>query len=68
MTRKTFYAVHRYEIVPCHLIARKDRRDGLRYAADSRRDSRRFSSAFGTKEEAAEAVAAYERKMQSLKD
>ena len=40
--RKVFYAVHDYEIIPCHIIARKDRDGRGKYGANSKRDKRRF--------------------------
>jgi len=59
--RKTYYAIHDYEIIPCHLIARKDRIDERRYAANSKRDKRRFVEAFETLEEAQKKLAIFER-------
>lgn len=61
--RKTYYAVHHYEIIPCHLIAKKDRSDGGKYAANSKRDKRRFAEAFATREEAQDRVVKYEEYM-----
>jgi len=58
--RKTFYAVHDYEIIPCHLIAKKDRTDGRKYAANSKRDKRRFQTAYANPDDAHNAVAQYE--------
>ena len=58
--RQTFYAVHDYEIIPCHLIAKKDRYDGRKYAANSKRDKRRFQNAYPNREDAENAVAQYE--------
>ena len=58
--RQTFYAVHDYEIIPCHLIAKKDRYDGRKYAANSKRDKRRFQNAYFNREDAENAVAQYE--------
>lgn len=58
--RKTFYAVHDYEIIPCHLIAKKDRTDGRKYAANSKRDKRRFETAYESINEARDKVAAFE--------
>lgn len=43
---KIYYATHNYEIIPCHLIARKDRDARGKYAANSKRDNRRFNTAF----------------------
>lgn len=61
--RKIFYAVHDYEIIPCHLINKKDRHDGRRYAANSKRDKRRFQTAFETREEAMKKIVVFERYM-----
>lgn len=58
--RQTFYAVHDYGIIPCHLIAKKDRYDGRKYAANSKRDKRRFQNAYSNREDAENAVAQYE--------
>lgn len=44
--RKIYYAVHCGEIVPCHLIAKKDRDERGAYAANSKRDKRRFQVAY----------------------
>ena len=60
LMRQTFYAVHDYEIIPCHLIAKKDRYDGRKYAANSKRDKRRFQNAYSNREDAENAVAKYE--------
>lgn len=49
---KTYYAVQGIEVVPCHIIAKKDRTDGRKFAADSRRDSRRFAFAYPDREAA----------------
>ena len=57
--RQVFWAVHDYEIIPCHLIAKKDRYDGRKYAANSRRDKRRFQNAYSSRENAENAVAQY---------
>ena len=61
--RKTFYAVHDYEIIPCHLIAKKDRDGRGKYAANSKRDKRRFETAYESKDDAMEQTAKYERYM-----
>lgn len=61
--RKTFYAVHDYEIIPCHLIAKKDRDGRGKYAANSKRDKRRFQTAYESKDDAMEQTAKYERYM-----
>lgn len=53
---KTYYAVQGIEIIPCHVIAKKDRTDGRKFAADSRRDFRRFASAFPDRGEAEQEV------------
>lgn len=60
----TYYAAHNYEIIPCHLVAPKDRDSRGKYAANSKRDNRRFQVAYATIEEAREKVAEYEVKMQ----
>lgn len=65
MERQIFYATHGYEIIPCHVIAKKDRIDGRQYAANSKRDKRRFQTAYATIEEAREKVVEYENKMRS---
>lgn len=61
--RKVFYAVHRNEVVPCHLIAKKDRDGRGKYAANSKRDKRRFQTAYESKDDAMEQTAKYERYM-----
>ena len=60
MARQVFYAVHGYEVIPCHLIAKKDRDGRGKYAANSKRDKRRFQTAYADPEEAHNAVARYE--------
>jgi len=60
MARQVFWAVHNYEIIPCHLIAKKDRDGRGKYAANPRRDKRRFQSAFADPEEARKKVIEYE--------
>lgn len=60
---RNYYAVHNYEIIPCHLIAKKDRYDGRKYAANSKRDKRRFAEASATLEEAQDKVIKYEEYM-----
>lgn len=44
--RKVYYAVHQTEIVKCHLIAKKDRDGRGAFAANSKRDKRRFQVAY----------------------
>ena len=61
--RKVFYAVHDYEIIPCHIIARKDRDGRGKYGANSKRDKRRFMDAYESLEQAQAEVARYERYM-----
>lgn len=61
--RKVFYAVHDYEIIPCHLIAKKDRDGRGKYAANSKRDKRRFHTAYENRDDAVEQVVKYERYM-----
>lgn len=63
--KKVFYAAHCYEIIKCHLIAKKDRDGRGKYAANSKRDKRRFQIAFPTYEEAQEKVIEYAEKMKS---
>lgn len=57
---QTFYAVHDYEIIPCHFIARKDRDGRGKYAANSKRDKRRFQTAYTNMGDAQKAVIQYE--------
>lgn len=61
--RTVFYAVHRNEIIPCHLIAKKDRDGRGKYAANSKRDKRRFQTAYENRDDAIEQVVKYERYM-----
>ena len=61
--RTVFYAVHRNEIIPCHLIAKKDRDGRGKYAANSKRDKRRFQTAYENRDDAVEQVVKYERYM-----
>ena len=61
--RKTFYAVHDYEIIPCHLIAKKDRDGRGKYGANSKRDKRRFQTAYENRDDAIEQVIKYARYM-----
>ena len=61
--RKIFYAVHDYEVIPCHLVAKKDRDHRGKYAANSKRDKRRFQTAYESKDEAMEQTAKYEMYM-----
>ena len=63
MTRQVFWAVHDYEVIPCHLIAKKDRDGHGKYAANSKRDKRRFQTAYSNPEDARKAVAQYEKCM-----
>lgn len=63
MARQVFWAVHDYEVIPCHLIARKDRDGRGKYAANSKRDKRRFQTAFVNPEDAYKAVVQYESYM-----
>jgi hypothetical protein len=58
--RRTYYAVYRNEVIPCHLIAKKDRDWRGAFAANSKRDKRRFLIAYDTIEEAIQKVAEYE--------
>jgi hypothetical protein len=63
--RKTYYAVYRNEIVPCHLIAKKDRDWRGAFAANSKRDKRRFLTVYDTIEEATRKAAEYETKIKN---
>ena len=63
MARQVFWAVHDYAIIPCHLIAKKDRYDGRKYAANSKRDKRRFQNAYDNIEDARNEVVKYEQYM-----
>lgn len=63
--KKIFYAVNGYTITPCHLVAPKDRDSRGKYAANSKRDKRRFQTAYETKEEAEAKVIEYEERMKS---
>lgn len=58
--RQVFWAVHKYEVIPCHIIAKKDRDGRGKYAANSKRDKRRFQSAYANPDEAYKAVTQYE--------
>ncbi len=63
MTRQVFWAVHNCEVIQCHLIAKKDRDNRGKYAANSRRDKRRFQNAYSNPEDAYKEVARYEQYM-----
>ncbi len=63
MTRQVFWAVQGYEIIQCHLIAKKDRDSRGKYAAISKRDKRRFQTAYADTEDAHNAVAEYEKQL-----
>lgn len=52
MTRQVFYAVHGVEVIPCHLVSRKDRDGRGKYAANSKKDKRRFQTAYADPEKA----------------
>lgn len=56
------YAVHKYEIIPCHYIG-KSKKGNRVYKANSKRDKRRFTEVFETREEAQEKVIRYEKYM-----
>lgn len=62
-SRRVFWAVHHYEIIPCHLIAKKDRDGRGKFAANSKRDKRRFQTAYTNLEDARDEVIKYERYM-----
>lgn len=59
--RQVFWAVRDYEVIPCHLIAKKDRDSRGKYAANSRRDKRRFQTAFADPDDAHKAVERYKK-------
>ena len=61
--RQVFWAVQGCEVIPCHLIAKKDRYDGRKYAANSKRDKRRFHQAYANPDDAHNEVAKYEQYM-----
>lgn len=63
--KKIFYAVSGYDITPCHLVAPKDRDGRGKYAANSKRDKRRFHVAYSTKEEAEAKVVEYEMRLKT---
>lgn len=56
------YAVHKYEIIPCHYIG-KSKKGNRVYKANSKHDKRRFTEVFETREEAQEKVIRYEKYM-----
>lgn len=58
--RQVFWAVHRNEVIPCHIIAKKDRDGRGKYAANSKRDKRRFQTAYANCDDAYKAVVQYE--------
>jgi hypothetical protein len=57
-----YYAVHQFEIIPCHYIGKSKKGNPL-YKANSKRDKRRFTEVFNTIEEARNKVARYEKYM-----
>lgn len=57
-----YYAVHKFEIIPCHYIG-KSKKGNRVYKANSKRDKRRFTEVFDTIEEARNKVARYEKYM-----
>lgn len=61
--KKTFYATQGYEIIPCHIVSKKYRDDRGIYAANSRRDRRRFLVAYETIDEARKKVVEYEKQI-----
>lgn len=61
--RQVFWAVHNYEVIPCHRIAKKDRDSRGKFAANSRRDKRRFQTAFADPNDAYKAIKQYEKYM-----
>jgi len=58
--RQVFWAIHDYEVIPCHIVAKKDRDSRGKYAANSKRDKRRFQTAYTNLDDALKAVAQYE--------
>lgn len=62
MARQVFYAVHNGQIVPCHLIAKKDRDGRGKYAANSKRDKRRFQVAYANPEIARDVAIQYQKR------
>lgn len=63
LMRQVFWAVHNYEVIPCHLIAKKDMDSRGKFAANSKRDKRRFQTAYTNPEDAHNEVAKYEQYM-----
>lgn len=61
--KQVFWAVHDYEVIPCHLIAKKDKDSRGKYAANSKRDKRRFQNAYSSRKDAENAVAEHENYM-----
>ncbi len=59
MARQVFWAVHNYEVIPCHLIAKKDRDGRGKYAANSKRDKRRFQTAYANPDDAHKIASLY---------
>lgn len=57
-----YYAVHQYEIIPCHYIGKSKKGNSV-YKANSKRDKRRFTEVFKTRKEAQDKVAQYEKYM-----
>ena len=62
MDAKTYYAVHRNEIIPCHFIG-KSKKGNPVYKANSKRDKRRFTEVYENKEDARRKVIMYEKYM-----
>lgn len=60
MTRQVFWAVHNHEVIPCHIIAKKDRDGRGKYAANSKRDKRRFQTAYANPDDAHKVASQYE--------
>lgn len=58
--RQVFWEVHRNEVITCHIIAKKDRDGRGKYAANSKRDKRRFQTAYANRNDAYKAVVQYE--------
>lgn len=61
--KATFYAVHHYEIIRCHLTGKRTKEGKPIYAANSKRDKRKFLEAYLDIEEARKKAVEYELKM-----
>ena len=61
--RQVFWVVHNDEVIPCHLIAKKDRDGRGKFAVNSKRNKRRFQTAYANPEDVHNEVAKYEQYM-----